>query len=93
MFSPDADYKFFFTASMSLERFAAKGARGRWERTYREEVLKDIKKRDATDYNRKEGPLRQAKDALLIDTTPIDNRWTVDMMPPFIDLSRLKPKD
>jgi len=52
-----------------------------------EEVLEGHQKRDATDYNRKEGPLRQGKDALLIDTTPLTIDETVDMMSPLSDLS------
>jgi cytidylate kinase len=41
-------------------------------------MKEDIKKRDETDYNRKEGPLKQAEDAILIDTSSLTIEGTVD---------------
>jgi cytidylate kinase len=93
MVFPDADYKFFFTASdelRALRRQRELIAVGK--NVPLEEVLKDIKKRDATDYNRKEGPLRQAKDAMLIDTTPLTIDETIDIMLAVIGPKPLKPK-
>ena len=43
-----------------------------------EKVLEDIKFRDKTDYDRKEGPLKRAKDAILIDTSSLTIDQTVD---------------
>ena len=67
---PDAEFKFFLTAS----------AEERAERRHRElvekgqsvsfeEVLEDIKQRDYRDMTRRLNPLRKAEDALEIDTT------------------------
>ncbi len=70
---PDADVKLFVTA----------GAEVRAMRRYRElsqaghnmteaEVLADIRRRDQRDKNRAAAPLRQARDAYLLDTTNLD---------------------
>lgn len=66
---PDADLKVFLTAS----------AEERANRRYREikdmdgvtyeQVLEDIKKRDYSDMHRGIAPLKQAEDAVLLDTT------------------------
>lgn len=69
---PNADVKIFLTAS----------AEERADRRYKElaekpdcppyeEVLRDIIKRDENDMNRAESPLRQAEDAVLVDTTEL----------------------
>ncbi len=76
---PRADYKFYLDAD----------PRVRAERRYKEliesgkritltEVLADLKKRDTSDKTRSEGPLRQAKDALRIDTTSLTIQEVVD---------------
>lgn len=65
---PDAELKVFLTAS------AEERARRRFEEmkdsgiTY-QQVLEDIKKRDYNDMHRDIAPLKQAKDAVLLDTT------------------------
>ena len=70
---PDADVKIFLTAS----------AEERANRRYRElsqkpdcptyqEILDDIVKRDHQDMNRETAPLKQAEDAVLLDTTELD---------------------
>ena len=67
---PDADFKFFITANTKTRAL----------RRYNElkelnkkisfnEVLKSIKKRDKSDYNRKISPLKKTKDSVLINTT------------------------
>ena len=38
------------------------------------EVLKSIKKRDKSDYNRKISPLKKTKDSILINTTNLSKR-------------------
>ncbi|MGI6188529.1 MAG: (d)CMP kinase [Clostridiales bacterium] len=67
---PDADKKFFLTATVD-ER-----ARRRWleliDKGYKmdiSEIKKDIENRDMNDMNRTFAPLRKAEDAILIDTT------------------------
>jgi cytidylate kinase len=72
---PDAEFKFFITANVKT----------RAERRYKElkglnkkisynEVLKSIKKRDKSDYNRKISPLKKTKDSVLINTTNLSKR-------------------
>ena len=67
---PDADVKIFLTASAedrARRRFEELAARG--SRTDYETVLADIRERDHRDSTRSAAPLRQAEDALLVDTT------------------------
>ena len=70
---PDADVKIFLTAS----------AEERANRRYKElaekpdcptyqEILDDIIKRDYADMHRETAPLKQAEDAVLVDTTHLD---------------------
>ena len=72
---PDADFKFFITAN----------AKTRALRRYKElkrlnnklslsDVLKSIKKRDKSDYNRKISPLMRTRDSILINTTNLTKR-------------------
>ena len=88
---PDADYKFYFTASDELRaRRRQRELEGAGRHLSLKVVLKDILKRDETDYNRKEGPLKQAKDAIVIDTTPLTIEATVDKILAIISFKPLK---
>ena len=72
---PDADFKFFITANIktrALRRFKEL-KRLKKKITY-DEVLKSIKKRDKSDFNRKISPLKKTKDSLLINTTNLTKR-------------------
>ena len=72
---PDADFKFFITASLktrALRRYKELKNINK-EITYME-VLKSIKKRDKSDLNRKISPLKKTKDSLLINTTNLTKR-------------------
>ena len=72
---PDADFKFYITASLktrALRRYKElkpliKGL------TYNE-VLKSIKNRDKSYFNRKISPLKKTRDSLLINTTNLNKR-------------------
>jgi cytidylate kinase len=70
---PEAKLKIYLTASPEaraerrMKELQAKGV----EQPY-EEVLRDIIQRDEQDMNREVAPLRQAEDAVLVDTTEID---------------------
>ena len=67
---PNADVKIFLTASVeerAKRRFLENQATGK-EETY-EEILESIIARDFKDSNRDLNPLRQASDAILLDTT------------------------
>jgi len=72
---PDADFKFFITANVKTRAM----------RRYKElkelnnnislnDVLKSIKKRDKTDFNRKISPLIRTQDSILINTTNLTKR-------------------
>lgn len=70
---PDADVKIFLTAS------AEERARRRYEQQLKaggspdyDKVLRDLKARDYQDMHRETDPLRQAEDAVLVDTTNLD---------------------
>ncbi len=67
---PQADLKIFLTATpedRARRRLADFAARG--DSTTYEEVLADIRRRDAQDTGRAIAPLRQAEDAVRVDTT------------------------
>ena len=72
---PDADLKFFITANLKVR------ARRRFHElkklkkkvTY-QAVLKGIKKRDKSDYNRRISPLKKTKDSILINTSNLSKR-------------------
>ena len=72
---PDAEFKFFITANIktrALRRF--KELKKLKKNISYEEVLKSIKKRDKSDYNRKISPLKKTKDSVLINTTNLSKR-------------------
>jgi cytidylate kinase len=66
---PEADFKFFITASAktrALRRY--KELKGLNTKISLNEVLRSIKKRDKSDYNRKVSPLKRTKDQYLISS-------------------------
>ena len=72
---PDANLKFFITANLktrALRRF--KELKGLKKKITFKEVLKSIKKRDKSDYNRKIAPLKKTEDSVLINTTNLSKR-------------------
>ena len=72
---PDADFKFFITANIKTRANRRyKELREFNKKITYEEVLKSIKKRDKSDYNRKIAPLRKTKDSVLINTTNLSKR-------------------
>ena len=72
---PDADMKFFITANVKVRanrRF--KELKSLDKKVSFKEVLKSIKKRDKSDYNRKISPLKKTKDSVLINTSNLTKR-------------------
>ncbi len=72
---PDADFKFFITANVktrALRRFRELKASNKTIKY--QDVLKSIKKRDKSDFNRSISPLKKTKDSLLINTTKLNKR-------------------
>ncbi len=83
---PDADYKFFMTASIDE----------RTKRRYQElislgieadeqQVKENLMIRDKIDSEREIAPLKQADDAIVIDNTSIDKKETIDRILSYID--------
>jgi cytidylate kinase len=71
--APNADVKLFVTASAEVR--AQRRVRELLERgmpAHYEDVLLDIRARDERDTNREIAPLRQADDAILLDTSELD---------------------
>lgn len=82
---PDADHKFFLTAS------AEQRAKRRFEElqasssvTQLADVLDAIKARDLSDTSRKVGPLKLASDAVTIDTTELNIEQVVEKVLEYI---------
>ncbi len=80
---PDAELKIFVTASPGVRaqrRYAELTAKG--DKVTMEEILENVKQRDYLDQNRKESPLRQAEDAIVLDnsemTIPQQNEWLME---------------
>ena len=89
---PDADYKFYFEATNEIRaRRRHRELIAAGQQITLEQVLADQKKRDTKDYNRKEGPLKVAKDAIVMDTSSLTIDETVDKILTIIE-SRQKQK-
>ncbi len=78
---PDADIKIFLTASAEAR------AKRRWKELEErgtpaplEQVLREIQERDDHDIHRQTAPLRQAEDAVLVDTTELDFQGGVEVL-------------
>ncbi len=83
---PDAEVKIFLSADRKVraerryKEILAKGQHADFDT-----VLADIMQRDRQDINRKEAPLRQADDAVLLDTTYMDFETAVAAVIKLID--------
>ena len=78
---PDAKYKFFITATPEVRakrRFDELKAKG--DAPSYEKVLEDIKVRDYNDSHRAFAPLKQADDAVLVDTTNMSIDEVIDFV-------------
>ncbi|MBO7178893.1 MAG: (d)CMP kinase [Clostridia bacterium] len=78
---PDAKIKIFLTASAEARadrRFKELQEKGQ-DVAY-EVILKEIKERDYQDMNRATAPLKQAEDAVLVDTTEIGLEESIALM-------------
>ena len=74
---PDAQLKIFLTASPE-ERAKRRMLETEDKSISFEEILKDIIKRDENDMNRAVSPLKQAEDAVLVDTTNMTKDEVID---------------
>jgi len=82
---PNADLKIFMTAAPEIRaqrRFDEMKAKG--QNPSFEEVLKNVKDRDLMDSTRKESPLKQAEDAVVLDNSHITPQeqleWILDKL-------------
>ena len=72
---PNANFKFFITANVNTRAMRRyKELKGLNKSITYNEVLKSIKNRDKSDYNRNISPLRKTKDSILINTTKLSKR-------------------
>ena len=72
---PNAEFKFFITANLATRAKRRFLELKRINQKIRyNEVLKSIKNRDKSDYNRKISPLKKTKDSILINTTNLSKR-------------------
>lgn len=78
---PDADHKFFLTASLDekVRRRAAQYER-RGERVDAEAMRREVEARDRVDTQRAVAPLRPAPDAIIIDTDRLDVDQVVELI-------------
>ena len=82
---PNADYKFFLTASANeraRRRFLELQSLG--IETTIEEVKQNLIERDRIDSEREISPLKQAEDAILIDNTNLNKEETIDLILSYI---------
>ena len=72
---PDADFKFFITANLKTRTLRRYNELKKLNKkiTYNE-VLKSIKRRDKSDFNRRISPLKKTKDSILINTSNLSKR-------------------
>jgi cytidylate kinase len=83
---PNADFKFFLTASIEerarrrMKQNELKGIKSDFE-----SLKKAIEKRDYEDTNRENAPLRKADDAIEIDTTNLSIDEVIDKISQFIN--------
>lgn len=83
---PDADYKFFLTASIeerTKRRFLELQSDG--VETTLEDVRENLLERDKMDSEREVSPLRQAEDALLIDNSSLTKEETIEKLLSYIE--------
>jgi len=78
---PDADFKFFITATPEIRaerRLKERLSRG--EAVTMDEVSRELKQRDQQDTQRDIAPLRPAEDAKVIDTTELNQDEVAELM-------------
>ncbi len=83
---PNADVKFFLTARADVRakrRYDELVAKGDAQTSY-EATLEDVRKRDAQDMGRAIAPLKQADDAVLVDSSEMGIEATVAKMAEYV---------
>ena len=78
---PDAEYKYYLTASVktrAMRRYNELKAKG--ETPDIAKIEEDIEKRDYQDMNREIAPLKQAEDAIYVDSSDMTIEQVVSLM-------------
>jgi cytidylate kinase len=89
--APHAPAKLFVTASAGIRAERRwKQLAGQGETVTLDEVLADIRKRDARDSGRADAPLVQAVDAVLLDTSKLDIDASVDAARRIVEEARAR---
>lgn len=82
---PNADYKFFLTASIEERtRRRYNELKNMGVKTNLEEVMNNLKTRDKTDSERDVAPLKKAENAILIDNSELDKNETLQLIISYI---------
>jgi len=77
---PDAELKLFVTSDTEIRaKRRYNELRGKGEKVTLEDVKANLEKRDYIDSHRKESPLTQAKDAVIIDTSHLTREEQTDV--------------
>ena len=87
---PSADLKIYITASAEergRRRYGELEKNGTLDKTL-EEIIAEINERDYRDMNREIAPLKQAEDAVLLDTTEMNLEEVVEAVCRLIDEAR-----
>ncbi|MDP3672078.1 MAG: (d)CMP kinase [Telluria sp.] len=89
--APDAPAKLYVTATPEVRAERRwKQLKGQGEAVSFEEVLDDIRKRDARDGGRADSPMRQADDAILLDTTEMTIEHATDAARRIVEAARAR---
>ena len=76
---PDADLKFYLTAAPEVRALRrVKQHRAAGQEVDEAKILQEIIQRDEQDMNRPIAPLKQAEDAVLVDTSELDLEQSID---------------
>ena len=84
---PNAQYKFFLTASLEVRaKRRKKDLDAKGENITLADMIEQVRQRDEQDMNRKVAPLRQAPDAIYIDNSNLTLKQTIDTIAKYIKL-------
>ena len=87
---PEADYKIFVTANIKIRtKRRLKELIERNEPAIYGQVMKELRERDDRDSTRSIAPLRQEKDAMIIDTSDLDTEQTFEQARVFVASKKL----
>ncbi|MFA5252414.1 MAG: (d)CMP kinase [Phycisphaerae bacterium] len=75
---PNADLKFYLTATPAERAKRRAMEEGRTTKDQIEQIRKDIEERDASDQSRSVGPMKPADDAVVVDTTDLSIEEVVE---------------